>query len=112
MIRLLDTDNLALPSLALPGASSPLPPASCLLPTCDLAFRPDPKLSGELVVDPEIHLPSPGMDVDIGYFYNASATNNGPFGYARTLSTNQTAQASGSPTVVTLTRGDGARATF
>ena len=65
-------------------------------------------MDGNLQVDPEIHLPAPGMDVDIAYFYNTTSTQNGPFGYGRTLSPNLTAQASGSPAIVTLTRGSGA----
>jgi len=76
------------------------------------AYRPVPQRSGNLQVDPEIHLPSPGMDVDIAYYYNAAATNNGPFGYGRQLSTNLTAQASGSPAIVTLTRANGALVSF
>src|SRR3954453_10779283 len=78
---------------------------SCL--RCE-GFRPEPQRSGNLQVDPEIHLPSPGMDVDISYFYNAAATNSGPFGYARNLSACPTAQASGSPAIVTMVRGNGA----
>ena len=52
------------------------------------------------------------MDIDIAYFSTATSTANGPFGYGRTLSTNLTAQASGSPLLVTMTRGDGSMATF
>jgi hypothetical protein len=80
-------------------------------PRCD-GYRPEPQRSGNLQVDPEIHLPSPGMDIDIAYFYNAVATNSGPFGYGRQLSTNLTAQASGSPAIVTLTRGNGALVSY
>src|SRR5262249_6964513 len=57
-------------------------------------------------------LPSPGMDVDIAYFYNANSAYNGPFGYGRTINTNLTAQASGNPLVVTLTRGNGSVAVY
>ena len=52
------------------------------------------------------------MAIDIDYTYNASSTVNGPFGYGRTLSPNMLAQASGSPTIVTLTRGSGALASY
>lgn len=82
---------------------------SCL--HCE-AFRPEPQRSGNLQVDPEIHLPSPGFDVDLAYYYNASSSNNGPFGYGRTLSPYLTAQASGSPTLVTLTRDNGAQVSY
>ena len=75
-------------------------------------YRPEPQRSGNLQVDPEIHLPSPGMDVDISYYYNAAATNNGPFGYGRQLSTNLTAQANGTHPIVTLTRANGAVASY
>ncbi|HLJ55965.1 MAG TPA: hypothetical protein VKT77_13075 [Chthonomonadaceae bacterium] len=53
-------------------------------------YRPEPQRSGNLQVDPEIHLPSPGIDVDIAYYYNAASTVNGPIGYGRQLSTNLT----------------------
>src|SRR3984957_391097 len=76
------------------------------------AYRPEPQRSGNLQVDPEIYLPSPGMDVIIGAYYNASSTVNGPFGLGRTISPNMTAQASGSPTLVTLTRGNGALVSY
>lgn len=109
MIALLSQDELANYPVAI------LPPehsgggGNCA--RCE-GYRPDPQRSGNLQVDPEIHLPSPGIDVDIAYFYNGVATNSGPFGYARTLSTNLTAQASGSPTIVTFTRGTGAIVTY
>jgi len=88
------------------------PSASC--PRCE-GLRPAPRLDGNLRVDPEIHLPAPGMDVDIAYFYNANTGYNGPFGYARTLSTNLFLQAlttsvgeGATLTTVTLFRGNGA----
>ncbi len=68
------------------------------------AFRPDPQLDGNLRVDPEIHLPSPGMDVDISYYHNGISFYNGPFGYKRTINLNMRSMASGSPVVVTLIR--------
>jgi YD repeat-containing protein len=52
------------------------------------------------------------MDIDFAYYYNATSTANGPFGYGRTASPSLTAQASGSPSLVTLTRGNGARVSF
>src|SRR5690349_3808224 len=91
------------------GLSSGAGEANCL--RCE-AFRPEPQRSGNLQVDPEIHLPSPGMDVDVACYYNAVSTNSGPFGYGRQLSANLTAQASGSPTIVTLTRANGALVSF
>jgi hypothetical protein len=38
--------------------------------------------------------------------------NNGPFGYGFNISPNLTAQASGSPMIVTLTRGNGALVSY
>ena len=67
---------------------------------------------GNLQVDPEIYLPSPGMDAVIGAYYNASSTANGTVGLGRTVSPNMTAQASGLPVLVTLTRGDGAQVSY
>ena len=94
MIALLSTDELAsYETMILPPKFAGGPDPSCH--TCE-GFRPEPQRSGNLQVVPEIHLPSPGMDVDIAYFYNAVATNNGRFGYGRQLSTNLTPQASGS----------------
>ena len=117
MIAIMSQEELAqYPVLILPeerggsgGESSHTGRQACL--RCE-ALRPDPQRSGNLQVDPEIHLPSPGIDVDVAYYYNAVATNNGPFGYGRQLSTNLTAQASGSPTIVTLTRANGALVSF
>lgn len=111
MLDLLSTEELAgIPTLVLPLDES----GSRETPACQRceAFRPDPQISGNLQVDPEIHLPSPGMDVDIAYYYNATSRVNGPFGYGRTASPNLTAQASGSPALVTLTRGNGAIVNF
>lgn len=83
------------------------------------AHRAGPQSDGTLEVDPEIHLPSPGMDVDIAYYYNSNSTYNGPFGYGRTINLNLRAQASGAfrhtggaGVVVTLTRGNGARVSY
>src|SRR5476649_251643 len=68
---------------------------------CD-AYRPEPQLSGNLQVDPEIHLPSPGMDVDIAYYFNSSTYPgspfiNGPYGYQRIMSPAMAAQFFGIP---------------
>jgi YD repeat-containing protein len=70
------------------------------------AHAPAPQLDGNLRVDPDIHLPAPGMDVDLSFYYNGNSPYNGPYGYGRTISYNLLAQASGSPTIVTFTRGD------
>src|SRR5579871_1323863 len=110
MLNIIDVEALGIPMLVLPEefarpAGVGLPDPACS--PC-AAYRPEPQLNGNLQVDPDIHLPSPGMDLDVAFFYNAASTQNGPYGYGRTLSTNLTAQASGSPTVVTLTRGSGA----
>ena len=109
MIRLMDPSMVAqLPTIDLPTTTGQ---ADTSCQRCE-AFRPAPDPTGSLAVDPEIHLPSPGMDVDIAYFYNANSQANGPFGYSRTLSTNLTALISGSPARVTLTRGNGAQVVY
>ncbi|MGO8671658.1 MAG: hypothetical protein ACLQVD_09885, partial [Capsulimonadaceae bacterium] len=79
--------------------------------TC-AAYRPGPQAGGNLQVDPEIYLPSPGMDLKIGMYYNSVSQYNGPLGFGRTMLPNCLAQASGSPLLVTLTRGTGAVATY
>jgi len=85
------------------------PPAPCS--RCE-AFKPEPTPDGNLRVDPDIHLPSVGMDVDIASFYNANSNYNGPYGYGRTISPNQLCQASGTPTMVSLTRGNGSMVSY
>src|SRR5579863_8113477 len=114
MLNIIDVEELGIPMLVLPEAyakpsSAGTPDPAC--PPC-AAYRPEPQLNGNLQVDPDIHLPSPGMDLDIAFFYNGTSTQNGPFGYGRSLSTNLTAQASGSPAIVTLTRGSGALVSY
>ena len=74
--------------------------------------RTGPEADGNLRVDPEIRLPSPGMDVDIAYYYNSNSSYNGPFGCGRSLSVSPVAQASGSPVLVTMTHGDGTYVTY
>jgi YD repeat-containing protein len=102
----MDAETLAgIPVMRVAGMSE----AGC--ETC-AAFRPAPRLDGSLLVDPEIHLPSPGMNVDIAYYYNASNEYNGPYGYGRTISHHQTAQASGSTVRVTMTRGNSAQVVY
>src|SRR5258706_10538472 len=113
MIQVVDMESMGIPAAILPegfgGQVGSADSASCQ--TC-ASYRPAPQISGNLQVDPEIHLPSVGIDVDLAYFYNASSTANGVFGYGRTLSSHLTAQACPSPSRVTLTRGNGAIATF
>ena len=79
-----------------------------------LAYRTEPLLDGNLRVDPEIHLPSPGMDVDIAYFYNSNQNYAGPFGYNRNLSASlvMQAEAAATPTWVSFLRGDGSMASY
>ena len=108
MIRLVDPVALGIPTIALPDVSGEQASACH---RCE-AFRPEPTLDGNLTVDPEIVLPSPGINVDIASFYNSNLAANGPFGYGRTLSTNMTAVASGSPAIVTLIRGSGSVVSF
>ena len=104
MVKVLDVERLGIPVVALPGAGGEMPRGSCA--ACE-TYRPDPRPDGSLLVDPEIRLPSPGMDVDVAYYYDSRSVANGPFGYGRTINLNLTAQASGSPTAVVLTKGDG-----
>ncbi len=107
MIRTIDPNQLGIPTLV-------LPPGFGEVPACRrcVEFSPGPRLDGTLLVDPEIHLPSPGMDVDIAYFYNDNSTYNGPYGYGRTISPNLLAVASGVNAIVTLQRGDGSLVSF
>lgn len=116
MIALVDVENLEQPTVLLPGLEAGGSSGSNCH-RCE-AFRPAPQLSGNLQVDPEIHLPSPGMDVDIAYYYNsATAQNspflNGPYGYMRSISPAQVAQFYGTGTTnLILQRGNGAIVTF
>jgi hypothetical protein len=91
-----------------------------------LAYRVSPQVigldRGNLQVDPEIILPSPGMNVEVAYFYNSNSSYNGPFGFGRTINLNLTAQASPvlvtvssasvTVTLVTLTRGNGSAVNY
>src|SRR6266550_3312859 len=83
MIALLSKEELAqYPVAILPQESGGSGgDASC--PTCE-GYRPEPQRSGNLQVDPEIHLPSPGMDVDIAYREDAVG-NRHTFAYASGL---------------------------
>ena len=77
------------------------------------AYRPEPQRSGNLQIDPEVSLVSPGFGndrLDIAQYYNASASNNGPFGYGRSLAPFATAQASGAANhqIVSIVRDTGA----
>ena len=112
MLNILSAEDAAkYPVIELPPMIMDGPGGSGGCHGCE-AYRPEPQLSGNLQCDPEIMLPSPGFDVLIGYYYNAQSTANGPFGLGRTISPNMTAQASGSPTLVTLTRGNGAQVSY
>lgn len=75
-------------------------------------YRPAPQVNGNLQIDPEIVLPSPGMDLRITLYYNSGVPNPwasaSPVGPYRTISPNLLAVASGSPLVVTMIRGTGA----
>jgi YD repeat-containing protein len=104
MLRIVDLDELKVYPLSSDSSGE-----RCS--KCD-AHRPAPELDGSLLVDPEIKLSSPGMNIDIEYYYNSNSSYNGPYGYQRTMSTNLLAQASGSPLIVTMTRGDGSNVTY
>ncbi len=114
MIRTIDPNQLGIPTLILPPGIGGTPSRPSEAPACRrcVEFSPGPRLDGTLLVDPEIHLPSPGMDVDIAYFYNGNSTYNGPYGYGRTISPNLLAVASGVNAIVTLQRGDGSLVSF
>jgi len=107
MLRILDIEALGTGRLVtdLPPTG---PAADTGAPECArcAAHAPAPQRDGHLLVDPDIHLPSPGIDLDLAFYYNGNSPYNGPFGYGRSFSHNLLAQASGSPTLVTLTRGD------
>jgi len=77
-----------------------------------VAYSPAPSLSGTLIVDPEIDLPSPGMDVHVSYYYNAVSTENSAYGYGRTISPNRYAIACSTPSIVTIARGNGNFASY
>jgi len=100
MLRIIDPEELGIPEIKL---------SSDFLNNCRrcAAYQPSPEADGNLQVDPEINLPSIGMDVNIAYYYNSKSSYNGPFGYGRTISANQLVQASGSPVVVSFSRGNG-----
>ena len=68
-------------------------------------------------IDPDITLPSPGMNVEISHYYNSSPLSgapyvNGPYGYNRTISPAQVAQLYNSGQNLIIQRGNGAIATF
>jgi hypothetical protein len=118
MLKPIDIEQLAIPRLNLDDFGAPSADSHCS--RC-AAHRPGPQPDGNLRVDPEIHLPSPGMPVDIAWYYNSLSLYNGAYGFGRTISTNQTAQACmlapsttlfATMTLVTLTRGNGAPVTF
>src|SRR5580700_871119 len=107
MLDLRTPEEMALiPAIDLSSILSRSPGREAECAKCE-AYRPEPQLSGNQQVDPEMHLPGP-LPLDISIYYNAASTSNIPYGYGRTISAYQTAQASGSPTIVTLTRGNGA----
>jgi YD repeat-containing protein len=110
MLNIIDITHAGIETLDLAKYPGHDPAKNCS--SCAV-WRPGPQLDGNLQVDPEIVLPSPGMNVEVGYFYNSNTNYNGPFGYGRTITPNLTAvaQVLTSPTtftLVTLTRGNGA----
>ena len=108
MINLMSQEEIArIPVMILPKHHD-RPDTDC--PRCE-AYRPEPQLSGNSQVDPELYLPAP-LPVDLSIYYNGVSTVNGPFGYGRTISPNQMAQASGSPMLVTLSRDNGALVSY
>src|SRR5579872_3304745 len=95
MFKVIDADamgyeTVSLAELGITVEPSPLPswsePPVGVLPGRSEAYGPAPRLDGSLVVDPEIHLPSPGMDVDIAYFYNSNNSGVALYGLGRTMS--------------------------
>jgi hypothetical protein len=63
MLELINTEELGISTLDLGAAD--VPSTNCS--RC-AAYRPGPQPDGNLRVDPEIHLPSPGMPVDIAWY--------------------------------------------
>src|SRR5579862_9176172 len=115
MLNIVDPVALGIKPVILPPSSSGAKGGCSSGGRCD-AFRPDPQLSGNLQVDPDILLSSPGMDVDIAMYYNSgtipgSPFITGPYGYCRTMSPCANAQMQSSTNII-IERGNGAIATY
>ena len=118
MIQIVDPIALGSTPYIMPGCScsGPKPAGSCAPGgRCD-AYRPDPQPSGNLQVDPDILLPSPGMNVDLAMYYNSStvpgsAFANGPYGLGRTMSCGANASLLSGSSIL-IERGNGALATY
>src|SRR5512143_155012 len=115
MIEILNVEAAGIPTLVLPdGLDSQTESSGSGSCHHCASYRPDPQLSGNLQVDPDIHLPSVGLDVDIAFYYNSNAWNGAPFtnaafGYQRTISPAQAAQLYGFPQKnLIIERGNGA----
>jgi hypothetical protein len=89
ILACLDVFGSGCSALGNPGVNAPGPAP------CDryLEHRPAPSVDGSLHVDPDIRLPSPGMDVVVEFHYYSASAYNGPYGYRRSISPNQPAQA-------------------
>ena len=112
MLQLLDVASSGYSTLSIPGVNAPGSPASPAPCARCLEHRPAPAVDGTLHVDPDIRLPSPGMDVVVEFHYNSASAYNGPYGYRRSISPNLLAQAAGSPLLVSMTRGDATLVTY
>jgi len=118
MIVLMSAEEMAnIPTLVLPPDADKTAPASGGTSCSEgggrcVAFRPDPQASGNLQVDPDILLPSPGMAVDIALYYNSNTWRtapfaNGPYGYCRSMSPSAVATLYNSSNSVIIQRGNG-----
>ena len=115
MINILPVEEWAhLPVVVVPGTESADHFGSaCTSDGRCAAYCPDPQPSGNLQVDPDILLPSPGMDVQIALYYNsatwpAAPFANGPYGAGRTMSPSSNATIYNSGNSVIIQRGSGA----
>lgn len=98
--------ELKLEALVIEPSGSIVPSDEDACPSC-AAHHPGPQSAGNLQVDPEIRLPSPGMDVSVSYFYNSGDPTASPYGYGRTISCNHRLTARNNHTHVQMLRGDG-----
>ena len=88
MLRLLDVASSGYATLSIPGVNPPGSPTGLAPCARCLEHRPAPAVDGSLHVDPDIRLPSPGMDVVVEVQYNSASEYNGAYGYRRSISPN------------------------
>jgi hypothetical protein len=90
MLQLLDVASSGYTTLSVSGVNAPGSPPYPPSGGCArcLEHRPGPAVDGSLHVDPDIRLPSPGMDVVVEVQYNSASEYNGAYGYRRSISPN------------------------